>query len=156
MNKQFLKNLTILFIHKKMFMFFFLFSKSFPNDRINDIRARKLDFSLSLSLRCDTKKETGCNAEFDTMFYIGRIERKLMNEGSRRFDSRLTNDLRNLLCPNRCKRKYARPRSMFKASMGRTQPRITRETEIRTSMPLPPSSTTINFNRNFAYARKYT
>lgn len=38
------------------------------------------------------------------MFYIGRIERKLMNKGSRRFDSRLTNDLRNLLCPNRCKR----------------------------------------------------
>lgn len=50
MNKQFLKNLTILFVHKKMFMFFLLFSKSFPNDRINDIRVRKLDFSLSLSL----------------------------------------------------------------------------------------------------------
>lgn len=57
MNKQFLKNLTILFVHKKMFMFFLLFSKSFPNDRINDIRARKLDFSLSLSLSDVTQKK---------------------------------------------------------------------------------------------------
>lgn len=57
MNKQFLKNLTILFVHKKMFMFFLLFSKSFPNDRINDIRARKLDFSLSLFLSDVTQKK---------------------------------------------------------------------------------------------------
>lgn len=70
---------------------------------------------------------------------------------SRKFDSRLTNDLRNLLCPNRCKRKYARPR-LKQAWPHPTY--ITRETEIRTSN----ASTTINFNRIFAYARarKYT